>query len=214
MDTQNSPPPPQTSDALTRRVEALEAALAAALQRLDAPCAETTPDRAYDPETRLLDLYPCGGRYLRVQLDQRALGLPLAAVVEIVRVAKIHPVPHTFTALEGVLDLRGTPVSVIDLRVALGLQPLRDDLDAHIVILRLADARYGFKVDAVSSVPTLQTSPQPRPHGWSGGDFVLGIDHSASGLTLLLDAQHLLESIRDSSSSSSPPLLPPEVSPP
>jgi purine-binding chemotaxis protein CheW len=86
-------------------------------------------------------------------LDKEEFGVPVASVQEIVRVpeALIH-VPKAPEAVEGVINLRGSVLPVIDLRLRLGL-PRGERCDRQrIVVFLIAGIRTGFIVDQVAEV--------------------------------------------------------------
>ena len=86
-------------------------------------------------------------------LDKEEFGVPIASVQEIVRVpeALIH-VPKAPVSVEGVINLRGSVLPVIDLRLRLGL-PRGDRCDRQrIVVFLIAGVRTGFIVDQVAEV--------------------------------------------------------------
>lgn len=98
-------------------------------------------------------------------LDKEEFGVPIASVQEIVRVPEelIH-VPKAPEAVEGVINLRGSVLPVIDLRLRLGL-PREERCDRQrIVVFLIAGVRTGFIVDQVAEVLKLpKTAIEPAP---------------------------------------------------
>lgn len=134
---------------LTARVEALEASLVELTRRVARILQATTGQNLREPP-RGPDHY--GDRFLAVWVNGRLFAVPLECVQEIVRMPALHPIPDASFAVAGLLDLRGEPVEVVDLRIAFGHEPLLDDLDCRIIVVELDDRTYGLKVDEVSSV--------------------------------------------------------------
>ena len=74
------------------------------------------------------------------RLETGQYALPLARVVEVVRVVAIRPVPHGPAWLMGVIDRRGQALPIMDLRVRLGLAPLSPRLDTRIIVTDVGSA--------------------------------------------------------------------------
>jgi len=91
-------------------------------------------------------------QYLTFLLDGRVYGVPLDEVAEITPNLPLNRIPHLPKGVEGVLDLRGSLLPVLNLRSRLGL-PLKGAPEpANILILGLDGNRIGIQVDRVQSV--------------------------------------------------------------
>ena len=86
-------------------------------------------------------------------LDKEEFGVPIHSVQEIVRVPEqlIH-VPKAPAFVEGVINLRGSVLPVIDLRMRLGLPRVKRSDRQRIMVFLIADVRTGFIVDQVTEV--------------------------------------------------------------
>ena len=116
------------------------------------------------------------------RLDKEEFGAPIASVQEIVRVPEeLIRVPKAPSFVEGVINLRGTVLPVIDLRLRLGLKQVERTDRQRIMVFLISDVRTGFIVDQVAEVlkipksaiePAPQLSeraePAAEPHGQSG----------------------------------------------
>src|SRR5437016_6167559 len=76
-----------------------------------------------------------GGKYLAFALGREEYGLEIQKVREIIGMLDITPVPRMPPYLKGVINLRGKVISVIDLRVRLGLQPVERTDDTCIIVV-------------------------------------------------------------------------------
>jgi purine-binding chemotaxis protein CheW len=87
------------------------------------------------------------------RLDKEEFGVPIHSVQEIVRVPDelIH-VPRAPAFVEGVINLRGSVLPVIDLRTRLGLPRGERSDRQRIMVFLIADVRTGFIVDQVAEV--------------------------------------------------------------
>jgi purine-binding chemotaxis protein CheW len=99
-------------------------------------------------------------------LDKEEFGVPIHSVQEIVRVPDqlIH-VPKAPPFVEGVINLRGSVLPVIDLRLRLGLPRVERSDRQRIMVFLIAEVRTGFIVDQVTEVlkiPKSVIEPSPR----------------------------------------------------
>jgi purine-binding chemotaxis protein CheW len=87
------------------------------------------------------------------RLDEEEYAVDVDAVQEIIRVpAALIRVPKTFDFVEGLVNLRGTVLPVVDLRTRLGLPRSERDERQRIVVLIIGGVRTGFIVDSVAEV--------------------------------------------------------------
>jgi len=100
------------------------------------------------------------------RLDKEEFGAPIATVQEIVRVPEaLVRVPQAPSFVEGVINLRGSVLPVIDLRLRLGLQQVERTDRQRIMVFLISDVRTGFIVDQVAEVlkipkAAIEASPQ------------------------------------------------------
>lgn len=99
------------------------------------------------------------------RLDSEEFGVPIDSVQEIVRVPEtLTHVPKAPAAVEGVINLRGTVLPVVDLRRRLGLPTVERNDGQRIVVFLIRGVRTGFIVDAVAEVlkvPRQAIEPAP-----------------------------------------------------
>jgi purine-binding chemotaxis protein CheW len=100
------------------------------------------------------------------RLDKEEFGAPIASVQEIVRVPEqLIRVPKAPSFVEGVINLRGTVLPVIDLRLRLGLKQVEHTDRQRIMVFLISDVRTGFIVDQVAEVlriPKAAIEPAPQ----------------------------------------------------
>lgn len=117
------------------------------------------------------------------------------SVREIIRMQNITRVPGALPFVEGVTNLRGKVVPVIDLRKRLALPASEEGKDMRIVVLEVGSEYVGLIVDGVSEVLRIPYSliepPSSVVHG-PDADYVLGIAKLETKLVILLDADKLL----------------------
>jgi purine-binding chemotaxis protein CheW len=98
-------------------------------------------------------------------LDKEEFGVPINSVQEIVRVpVELIHVPKAPAFVEGVINLRGSVLPVIDLRLRLGLPRVERSDRQRIMVFLIAEVRTGFIVDQVTEVLKIAKSViEPSP---------------------------------------------------
>ncbi|MEI7776290.1 MAG: chemotaxis protein CheW, partial [Verrucomicrobiota bacterium] len=99
------------------------------------------------------------------RLDKEEFGVPIRSVQEIVRVPdELTRVPHAPRFVEGVINLRGSVLPVIDLRIRLGLDRVERSDRQRIMVFLLNGVRTGFVVDQVAEVLRISRNAiEPAP---------------------------------------------------
>lgn len=130
-------------------------------------------------------------------LGKEEYGVDILKVQEIRGYEKVTPIPSAPDYLKGVVNLRGTIVPVIDLRVKFALPEARYDEFTVVVILRVAARVIGLVVDGVSDVLDLKASdvkPTPQFGSLIDSAFLAGVATREERMVLLLDIEKLLSS--------------------
>lgn len=129
-------------------------------------------------------------QYLTFTLEGRAYGVPLLQVAEISTNRELNRMPHMPKGVEGLLDIRGTVIPVVNLRTRLGFTALDAAESENILILAMAGNLIGILVDQVQSVVTAA----PEEHAPAGpilagkdGAWVSGFLVQGEKVTVLLD---------------------------
>lgn len=118
-------------------------------------------------------------------------------VQEIIRMVKITRIPNAPEYVEGVINLRGSVVPVIDLRKRCNLVDATDRVkkDCRIVVVAVREKTVGLVVDNVSEVLKLerdQIVPAPDTVQGSHQDFISGVGKDGDKLLILLDVEKLI----------------------
>jgi len=123
-------------------------------------------------------------------LEGEEFGIDIGLVKEINRLMKITPVPKAPAAVEGVINLRGQVVPVVDLRREFKMATRKEDRNTRIVVVEMEEMTVGFMVDAVSEVLTIPRSsvePPPPIIGGLDSDLVNGVGKIDDRLVIILD---------------------------
>jgi purine-binding chemotaxis protein CheW len=132
------------------------------------------------------------------RLDKEEFGAPIASVQEIVRVPEeLVRVPQAPSFVEGVINLRGTVLPVIDLRLRLGLKQVERTDRQRIMVFLISDVRTGFIVDQVAEVLKIPKSAiEPAPQLSKEQSLLLSRManlEKQKRMVQLLDPPHLME---------------------
>src|SRR5512144_1669636 len=136
-----------------------------------------------------------GAQYLTFALGDEEYGVAILNVQEIKGYAPVTPIPNTPPWVRGVMNLRGTIVPVIDLRLRLGMPAADYGPFTVIVVLAVGAKVVGAIVDAVSdvlSIPDGQVQQTPDLGVAIDVRFVGGIAQTGDKLVVLLDAEAML----------------------
>jgi len=132
------------------------------------------------------------------RLGKEEFGVPIESVQEIVRLPdEMTKVPKAAAAVEGVINLRGAVLPVIDLRRRLGLAPIERSDGQRIVVLMIDNVRTGFIVDSVAEVLKVPKSAiEPAPHLSGDQNQVLARManlEKQKRMVQLIEPKHLIE---------------------
>jgi purine-binding chemotaxis protein CheW len=134
-------------------------------------------------------------QYLTFTLEQDDYGLEILRVQEIKGHSGITPIPNTPPHVKGVMNLRGTVIPVVDLRIKFGMSCKEYDKFTVIIVVTVRDKIVGLVVDAVSDVldiPSAQVRPAPELGARADTRFIAGMATIAERLVVLLDIERLL----------------------
>jgi purine-binding chemotaxis protein CheW len=130
------------------------------------------------------------------KVGRETYGVPITALHEIVRVPEITVVPDAPNYMEGVINLRGKIVSVLDLRKRLGETQIASNKRNRILVLEHKGRLCGLIVDSASEVlkvPEADVEPPPTEFLEGGLNCVTGLGKHQGRLIVLLDMAKLLE---------------------
>lgn len=137
------------------------------------------------------------GEYLSFTLGDEHYGVDILKVQEIRGYDSVTRVPDAPEYIKGVINLRGTIVPVIDLRLKLRLKDARYDAFTVMIVLNVEDRVVGIVVDSVSDViPLGPEQIRPKPEFGAAVDtrFISGIGTVDERMLILLDIETLLDS--------------------
>ena len=129
------------------------------------------------------------------KISDEEFGVDILSVQEINRMLQITKMPNTPEFIEGVINLRGRVIPVLDLRVKLGMPRIEHDKNTRIVVVELKGKTIGFIVDEVSEVlriPKSITEAPPEMVGGVNSDYIISIGKLEDRLLILLDLEKII----------------------
>jgi purine-binding chemotaxis protein CheW len=134
-----------------------------------------------------------------VEVRGRLYGLEVSQIREIVRSQEVTPLPKAPVLIEGVIDLRGSVIPVIDLCRALHGEPAAELATTRIAVLEVDGMAIGLRVEAavdVLSVPAGAVEEPPALATQAGYDAVRAVVRRPDAApVLVLSTEHLLEGV-------------------
>ncbi len=128
-------------------------------------------------------------------LGSEHFGVNIVAVDGIIKMQEITKVPKVLDFVEGITNLRGSVLPVIDLRKRMRIPTKEATNETRIVVVNMDGSKIGMIVDAVSEVLTIQEETiEPPPPMVSTVDtaFITGIAKVDQRLIILLDLAKVL----------------------
>ena len=128
-------------------------------------------------------------------IGDETYGVGVEKVKEIIGMTDITHVPNAASLMEGVINLRGSVVPVVNLRKKFRMQKREYDNYTVIIIVEVKDRLIGMIVDSVSDVVNIPISSiQSTPHFTTKikTDFIEGIGRIDENLIILLDVDMIL----------------------
>jgi purine-binding chemotaxis protein CheW len=129
------------------------------------------------------------------RLGEDFFAMLISNVNEIIRLQKITPVPKAPPFVEGVTNLRGRVIPVIDLRKRFGVAPQVDGQSGRIIVVEQDGRLLGMMVDAVDEVLTVPASAIEEVDQMVvsvDAEFLSGIVRLEDRLIILLDQERVL----------------------
>ncbi len=102
-------------------------------------------------------------RFLTFFVEDECYGLNISNVKEIIASMNITNVPKTPNYIKGVINLRGTVIPIVDVRLKFGMKEREYDINTAIIINEIDNVSIGFIVDRVEDVLSIKHSALTEP---------------------------------------------------
>jgi len=128
------------------------------------------------------------------KLDDQEYGLSIENVVEVVRMVAITRIPKAPDVMEGIINLRGRVVPVINLRKRFGARPKPRDLDTRLLVARIGGRVIALSVDTVSEVLKLDADSLDASDAVATGvtQYLSAVGKLGDRLLLIVDLDAIL----------------------
>lgn len=128
-------------------------------------------------------------------IGDEEFGVDILKVQEINRMLEVTRVPNAPEYVDGVINLRGKVIPVIDLRRRFEMARKEHDKNTRVIVVELSGKVIGFVVDAVQEVLRIPRSVTEAPPSIVAGvnaDYITGVGKLEDRLLILLDLEKIL----------------------
>lgn len=123
-------------------------------------------------------------------MDGEEYALDVMQVKEIICLPEITPSVNAEPHIEGIINLRGSIVPVVNLRKKLGLPQVDYDLDTRVAVMTFNGSHVGFIIDQVSEVMRVKRDEIQPPTDGFGQNWISGI-LNLEKLIIVIDLEKL-----------------------
>ncbi|CAN7145446.1 chemotaxis protein CheW [Pseudorhodoferax sp. LjRoot39] len=138
------------------------------------------------------------GEYLTFRLGQEEYGIDILKVQEIRGYEQPTRIAHAPSFLKGVVNLRGTIVPIVDMRLKFNCSQAEYNSFTVVIILHLRARIVGIVVDSVSDVLQLQADqirPAPEVETSVDANCIVGLGALSERMLILLDIERLMSGV-------------------
>ncbi|MFO7710555.1 MAG: chemotaxis protein CheW [Candidatus Woesearchaeota archaeon] len=127
-------------------------------------------------------------------LNQERFGLNINVIKEIIKVPDYTALPKSDPYVEGVINLRGTVISVIDLAKKLGFPSKEIDNETRIIVIERGDDYVGLRVDGVDEVLSINEEDMQKAPGTTSvdKDLIEGIITREEDMLIIIDIDKII----------------------
>lgn len=135
-------------------------------------------------------------QFVSFKLGKEEFCVNIFSVKEINKMLKLTQIPNSPEFVEGVVNLRGVIIPVINLRSKLNMPSIEDTQSTRIVVIDIKNQQVGLKVDEVSEVLRIQNSLLENPPELANGvnsKYIKSVAKLDDRLLMLLDVNLITE---------------------
>ncbi|HZG84173.1 chemotaxis protein CheW [Paenibacillus sp.] len=134
------------------------------------------------------------GKFLAFTLGAEEYGIEIKYVTEIINMQPITVVPEVPVFMKGIINLRGTIIPVMDVRLRFRKEPREYNDRTCIIVIHFEGTTIGLIVDAVAEVLSIQDSDivDPPKMNQASQRYIRGVGKVGDRVKLLLDCSKLL----------------------
>lgn len=130
-------------------------------------------------------------KYLTFMVGSENYAVPIKYVIEIMRVLPVTPMPDFPSYFEGITNLRGRIIPIMNIRKRLGMEVIDYTDTTCFMILMVNDKPYGLVVDSISEVVNITDADITPPPLESGtvSSYILGIAKVKEEIRLVINCE-------------------------
>lgn len=135
-------------------------------------------------------------RYLTFFLGDERYAIAIEHIKEIIAMMKVTYVPKTPPFIRGVINLRGSIIPVVDMRLRFAMEPKEADMNTTIIIIEVEKINIGFIVDCVEEVAAIDAEHISEPPKFGSNintDFICSVAQIKDNVLMILDILKLFE---------------------
>ena len=139
------------------------------------------------------------------RLDNEYYAIAITKIQEIILMKPITRIPQVPDFIEGLINLRGSVIPIVNLRKRFGLLPREVDDETRTIVVNIHDKTFGCVVDAVTEVRRInrdQIQPPPLSVLAISHQYISGLARLDDRLLIILDIERLFEDQSQVASSS------------
>ena len=131
------------------------------------------------------------------QLGEELYGVNIMDVKEIVRLQNVRVIPNAPYYVEGIINLRGEIIPIIDLHKRFRIQALSSDeidYEGGFIILNIDNSKIGIIIDKVARVVTVKSEDVKEPPqmlSGIGSEYIEGVIREEKGYLIMLNIRKL-----------------------
>lgn len=129
------------------------------------------------------------------KLGNNEYAIDIMQAKEIIKMEKITLIPNAPDYVEGVINLRGNIIPIVDLKKRFNLEENDGDKNTGIIIVKIDDVDMGIIIDAISKVVSIANSniqPPPPMLSGIGQKYIKGVAKLEDKLLVVLDLEKLI----------------------
>lgn len=133
--------------------------------------------------------------FLTFNIHQSVCGMNILDVQEVTKISYITTTPRSPDFVEGIINLRGNIVTILNLGKKLGLKPIETQKENNVIIITLDDEYIGLMIDGVDTVihsNAKDLEPAPVNMGGVNEDFFEGVLKTPDQLIGILKLDQVL----------------------
>jgi purine-binding chemotaxis protein CheW len=131
-------------------------------------------------------------KWLILRIDKQEYAMQVDVIVEVLRMVAIRPLPDAQPWMAGIMNMRGSGVPVMDLRIRLGMRPKEYGVDMVIIAFQVGGRAMGLIVDQAVEFLTFPPQAIRQSDAVGRGGLLNGMVQAGERLILVLEPQRLI----------------------